>query len=65
MSRTNVDLDDRLVKRAMTMAPFRTKRELIHAALEELVRKLRRKSILKFVGSHCWEGDLDQMRRSR
>ena len=65
MSRTNVDLDDRLVKRAMTMAPFKTKKELINAALRELVRKLRRKSILKFMGSHCWEGNLEEMRRAR
>lgn len=65
MSRTNVDLDDKLVKSAMTMAPFKTKKEMLHAALEELVHKLGRKSMLKFMGSRCWEGNLDQMRKSR
>ena len=65
MSRTNIDLDDNLIRRAMTMSSFRTKKDLVHAALEEFVRKIRRKSILKFMGSHCWKGNLDQLRRSR
>ena len=64
MSRTNVDLDDKLVKHAMAMSTFKTKKQLIHVALEELVHKLERKSILKFMGTSCWEGDLDQLRRA-
>jgi Arc/MetJ family transcription regulator len=63
MSRTNVDLDDKLVKNAMAMSALKTKKELIHVALEEFVHKLKRKSILKFMGSHCWEGDLEHLRR--
>jgi len=63
MSRTNVDLDDKLVKHAMTMSALKTKKELIHVALEEFVHKLKRKSVLKFMGTHCWEGDLEQLRR--
>ena len=64
MSRTNIDLDDKLVKHAMAMATFKSKKELIHVALEELVHKLQRKSILKFMGTGCWEGDLERLRRA-
>ncbi len=65
MSRTNIDIDDELVKKGLTLTHYKTKKQLVNHALEEFVKKVRRKGILKFMGSHCWEGDLDKMRRSR
>lgn len=65
MSRTNIDLDDKLVKEAMKISDYRTKREVVNAALRELVKRLKRKGILKFMGSGCWQGNLDEMRGSR
>ena len=65
MSRTNIDLDDALIKKGLTLTHYKTKKQLVNHALEEFVKKIRRKGILKFMGSHCWEGDLDKMRRSR
>ncbi len=65
MSRTNIDLDDELVKKALTLSHYKTKKELVHRALEEFVKRMKRKDILRFMGSHCWEGNLDEMRRSR
>ncbi len=41
--RTNIDLDDKLVKEAMRISDYRTKREVVNAALLELVKRLRRK----------------------
>jgi Arc/MetJ family transcription regulator len=65
MSRTNIDLDDKLVKQGLTMTHYKTKKELVNHALEEFVRKIRRKGILRLMGSNCWEGNLSEMRRSR
>ena len=65
MSRTNIDLDDKLIKEAMENSDYRTKKEVVNLALREFVRKLKRKGILKLMGSGCWEGNLEEMRGSR
>ncbi|MBU4251711.1 MAG: type II toxin-antitoxin system VapB family antitoxin [Candidatus Omnitrophica bacterium] len=65
MSRTNIELDDKIVKEAMSFGNFKTKRALVHSALVELVKRLKRKEILRLMGSGCWEGDLVKMRRGR
>ena len=43
----------------------RSKKELIHLALRELLKRENRKEILKLRGKLKWEGDLEDMRRSR
>ena len=63
--RTNVDLDDALVKRAMELTKISTKKALIHKALEELVKSNTRKGILKYLDSGIWEGNLNEMRSMR
>ncbi|MDO8446450.1 MAG: type II toxin-antitoxin system VapB family antitoxin [Deltaproteobacteria bacterium] len=65
MARTNVDIDDRLVKEGLKLTHMNTKKELVNYALEELVKKLKRKRVLKFEGKIAWEGDLNEMRASR
>ena len=65
MSRTNIDLDDKLIKEAMKISDYRTKKEVVNFALRELVKRLKRKNILKFMGTGCWEGNLEGMRGSR
>jgi Arc/MetJ family transcription regulator len=65
MSRTNIDIDDKLVKEGLQITRLRTKKELVNHALEELVKKARRKRILKLEGKVWWEGDLRRTRTSR
>lgn len=65
MARTNIDLDDRLVKQGLRAFKCKSKRELVHLALSELLKKAKRKEILKLRGQVKWEGDLDELRRSR
>lgn len=65
MARTNIDLDDRLVKEGLRVFKCKTKKELIHLALKELLKTEKRKEILKLRGKLKWEGDLEEMRRSR
>lgn len=65
MSRTNIELDDKVVKEAIRFGNFRTKKSLVNFALVELVKRLKRKGILGLMGSGCWNGDLGEMRGSR
>ena len=65
MSRTNIELNDRLVKEAIKLTHIRTKKEIVNHAIEELVKKARRKKILELEGKVRWEGNLDEMRKTR
>ena len=65
MHRTNIELDDRLVKQAKRLFGKKTKKELVNFALNELIRRERAKGILSLEGKVKWEGDLREMRRGR
>ena len=64
MARTNIDLDNRLVTEGLRIFKCKSKRELVHLALKELLKSARRKEILKLRGQVKWEADLDELRRS-
>jgi Arc/MetJ family transcription regulator len=49
--RTNIVLDDQLVKQALKLAKVKTKREVVHVALKEFVESRRRLKILEMFGS--------------
>ena len=63
--RTNVELDDALVKKAMAVTNISTKKALIHRALEDLVKSNTRKGMLKYMDSGVWEGNLKELRTMR
>ena len=63
--RTNIDLDDELVKRGLKLSGLRTKKELVDVALREFLRRKDQKKILELRGKIFWKGDLDSMRRNR
>jgi len=65
MHRTNIELDEKLVSEAKRLTRLKTKKQVVHYALRELVIKARRKELLKLGGRAKWEGDLEQMRKSR
>jgi Arc/MetJ family transcription regulator len=65
MARTNIELDDRLVRLGMRRFKCKSKRELVHLALTELLRDAKRKELLALRGQVRWEGNLDEMRRGR
>ncbi len=48
--RTNIVVDDKLVEEAFALTGVRTKRDLVHLALSELVRTRRKKDILDLAG---------------
>jgi Arc/MetJ family transcription regulator len=65
MGRTNIVLDDDLVRKARKVTRLKTKREIVARALELLVRSETRKGILAFYGTGIWKGDLKKLRRNR
>ena len=65
MSRTNIDLDDELMRKARRLTRLKTKRAIVDKALELLVRSESRKGLLRYYGSGIWKGDLKRMRRNR
>jgi Arc/MetJ family transcription regulator len=67
VSRTNIDIDDELVARAMKLYGLRTKREAVDLALRRLVGGIStnpHRGMLELQGIG-WEGDLDELRRSK
>ena len=65
MLRTNIELDEKLVKEAMKFTHKKTKKEIVNYALEELVKRFKRKRLLELEGKVEWVGNLDEMRKSR
>lgn len=58
-SRTNIVLNDRLVRRAMKKAGVRTKREAVEAALEAFVREPDYAAVFALRGSGGVADDYD------
>jgi len=65
MHRTNVELDEKLIREGMRLFKKKTKKELIHFALSELIRREKAKGILDLEGKVDWEGSLKEMRKAR
>lgn len=57
--RTNVVLDDNLVRQAMELTGARTKREVIHLALAKLVERKTRLNLLDLAGEIEFPADFD------
>ena len=63
--RTNIDIDDRLMRRAMRSSRSRTKRATVEAGLRLLVQTRAQASIRRLRGKIRWEGDLRKSRLGR
>ena len=65
MLRTNIELDEKLVKEGLKLSRKKTKKELVNHALQELVSRLKRRKILELEGKVKWSGKLSDLRKSR
>lgn len=63
--RTNVDIDDQVMKEVLRLTGLTTKREAVDLALRELIGRHRQLGILDLRGRVRWEGDLEESRRGR
>jgi Arc/MetJ family transcription regulator len=63
--RTNVEIDDELMREALRLSGLKTKRAVIDAALRMFVRVQRQADILDLAGKVHWEGNLEESREGR
>jgi Arc/MetJ family transcription regulator len=61
VSRTNIDLDDRLVEMAMERYGLRTKKEVVDLALHRLVGGVMSREEALAMEGFGWEGDLAEI----
>ena len=65
MKRTNIVLDEKLVSEALKLTGLKTQKELVHHALQQLIRRERQVGRLELKGNVPWEGDFNLMRKGR
>ena len=65
VARTNININETLIRKARKLTRLKTKREIVDRALELLVRSEDRKSILHYHRSGIWKGDYKLARRNR
>ena len=63
--RTNIVIDDKLMKDALKVTGAKTKREAVELGLQTLVRLNRQAQARQYKGKLKWEGDLDAMRTDK
>jgi len=65
MSRTTLDIDEKLLQQAMEACEAKTKTEAVEFALQELIRHRRRQQLMESLGTYDLDVDLDELRHSR
>jgi Arc/MetJ family transcription regulator len=65
MSRTVIDIQDDLLKKAQKITGISKKVALVNYALKRLLEQKEIEQVLELKGKVKWEGNLDEMRRDR
>jgi Arc/MetJ family transcription regulator len=60
--RTNIVIDDKLMRDTLRATGLKTKREAVEEGLRTLLRLKRQSELRRFRGKLSWNGDLDAMR---
>lgn len=60
--RTNIVIDDKLMRDTLRATGVKTKREVVELGLKTLLRLRKQEEIRKLRGKLHWQGDLDSMR---
>jgi Arc/MetJ family transcription regulator len=63
--RTNIEIDDKLMKDALKATGAKTKREAVELGLRTLVQLRAQEKARELKGKITWEGDLNAMRTDR
>ena len=63
--RTNIVIDDKLMKETLRLTGLKTKREAVELGLRTVVRLRKQDEIRRFRGKLYWQGDLDEMRTDK
>ena len=60
--RTNIEIDDKLMKDALRVTGAKSKREAVEIGLRTLVQLRSQETARELKGKITWEGDLNSMR---
>ena len=63
--RTNIVIDDQLMKDTLRATGLKTKREVVELGLRTLLRLGQQAQVRKLRGGLAWQGDLEAMRADR
>ena len=63
--RTNIIIDDKLMRDTLRATGLKTKREAVELGLTTLLRLGKQQEIRELRGKLHWEGDLNAMRTTR
>jgi len=63
--RTNIVIDDNLMRDTLRATGLKTKREAVELGLQTLLRLRKEAAIRRMRGKLAWQGDLDAMRADR
>jgi Arc/MetJ family transcription regulator len=63
--RTNIDIDDELMRQAMRLGGIDTKKATVEAALRLFIQTRSQTGMRRFRGKVKWEGNLEQSRLGR
>jgi Arc/MetJ family transcription regulator len=63
--RTNIVIDDVLMRETLRTTGLKTKREAVELGLRTLLRLAKQSQIRKLRGKLDWQGDLSEMRTDR
>jgi Arc/MetJ family transcription regulator len=61
--RTNIVIDDKLMRDTLRATGLKTKREAVEEGLRTLLRLRQQGEVRRLRGKLNWQGDLDGMRR--
>lgn len=60
--RTNIEIDDQLMRDALRLTGLKTKKETVEMGLRTLLRLRQQEELRRFRGRLPWDGDLNAMR---
>jgi len=63
--RTNIVIDDKLMRDTLRATGLKTKREAVELGLRTLLRLRKQAAIRRLRGKLVWQGDLDAIRADR
>ena len=63
--RTNIVIDDKLMKDTLRVTGLKTKREAVEQGLRTLLHLRKQEEIRRFRGKLNWQGDLDAIRKDK
>ncbi len=63
--RTNIEIDDALMTKALELSGLPSKKAVVEDALKRLVESHKQRQAIKNMRGLGWEGDLDEIRSNR